>query len=67
MSRAVVVTFAQASALESLHYNKVMSAGDFDRAPLEQLVSKGMAAKSNNGRAVTFRITPLGEMVYKAL
>lgn len=67
MTKAIVITHNQASALESLHYNKCMSAGDFDRAALEQLVSKKMATKGNNGHAVTYTITPLGEAVWKGL
>lgn len=67
MSKAFVLTYAQASALEALHNNKVMSAGDFDRAALEQLVKKGLSAKSNNGAAVTYRITGPGETIYKSL
>jgi len=67
MARSFTLTIAQASALESLHYNKCMTAGDFDRAALEQLVNKGLAGKHNNGTRVTYTITGQGEGIYRTL
>lgn len=67
MARAITITTSQASALRSLYYADVMSASDSDRSALEQLVDRGYAVKGNVGRAVTYRITPQGKAVYKAL
>lgn len=67
MARAFVLTIKQASALESLHNYKVMTAGYFDRDALEQLVNKGLAIKHQNGRGVTYGITGSGETIYKSL
>lgn len=67
MARAYTLTLAQASALEHLHYNKVVSANDFDRTALEQLARKGLATKHWNGNSVTFSITGAGETIYKSL
>lgn len=67
MSRAVVVTIAQAKALETLSNNGAVSASDFDRSALEQLVSKGMAVKQQNGNAVTYSINGCGKAILRAL
>lgn len=67
MARAVVVTVAQAKALESLVRNGAVSASDFDRAALEQLVNRYMAIKQQNGLAVTYSISPLGRTVWNSL
>jgi predicted MarR family transcription regulator len=58
------MTHIQERELESLHYNRVVSAGDFSRSALEALVRQGLARKCWAGRAVTFRITAAGEACY---
>lgn len=67
MNKAFTLTISQASALESLHHNKTMSANDFDRHALEQLVTMGLARKQRVGRSATYTITILGEAIYRSL
>jgi predicted transcriptional regulator len=66
MKKVFTLTLGQASALENLHHNKVVSASDFDRSALEQLVTKGLAVKHHNGHSVTYCINPAGEAIYRS-
>lgn len=67
MTKAVVLTILQAKTLAALNANGAMTASDFDRSALEQLVSQGMAIKHQNGRSVTYSISGYGRTVLGAL
>lgn len=67
MSRAVVLTNDQAKTLMTLNANGAMSASDFDRSFLEQLVSRGMAIKHSNGTSATYSIAGYGKTILKSL
>lgn len=67
MSRAIVITVNQSKALEMLYRNGTVTASDFDRSVLEQLVARSMAIKHHNGSFVSYSLSAFGKTVYKSL